>query len=89
MSESRLPCIRNLRSSRLPPSAVEAATELRGLPLILAGGGGTELRRPLGVVMVGELAVSQMLPLSTTPVVYLAFERLSRRWRGRKARRKK
>ncbi|WP_028231787.1 efflux RND transporter permease subunit [Paraburkholderia mimosarum] len=68
---------------------MEAATELRGLPLILAGGGGTELRRPLGVVMVGELAVSQMLPLSTTPVVYLAFERLSRRWRGRKARRKK
>lgn len=74
---------------RSRPIMMTTAAMLGGLPLILAGGSGTELRRPLGVAMVGGLAVSQMLPLSTTPVVYLAFERLSRRWRGRKARRKK
>ncbi len=49
------------------------------LPLMLASGSGAELRQPLGLVMVGGLLVSQVLTLFTTPVVYLFFDRLSRR----------
>ena len=49
------------------------------IPLMLAGGSGAELRQPLGLVMVGGLLVSQVLTLFTTPVVYLFFDRLSRR----------
>ncbi|MCO8168763.1 MdtB/MuxB family multidrug efflux RND transporter permease subunit [Pseudomonas sp. 21LCFQ02] len=53
------------------------------LPLMLATGSGAELRQPLGLVMVGGLLVSQILTLFTTPVIYLYFDRLGRRW-GRK-----
>ena len=49
------------------------------VPLMLASGSGAELRQPLGLVMVGGLLVSQVLTLFTTPVVYLFFDRLSRR----------
>lgn len=53
------------------------AALLGALPLMLSTGVGAELRRPLGITMVGGLIVSQMLTLFTTPVIYLLFDRLS------------
>jgi len=55
------------------------------IPLMLATGSGAELRQPLGLVMVGGLLLSQVLTLFTTPVIYLYFDRLSRRISGRSA----
>jgi len=55
------------------------------IPLMLAAGSGAELRQPLGLVMVGGLVVSQVLTLFTTPVIYLYFDRLGRRWRRKPA----
>ncbi|MHC2086554.1 efflux RND transporter permease subunit [Methylobacterium sp. CM6244] len=55
------------------------AALLGALPLILAGGEGSEMRRPLGIAIAGGLIVSQLLTLYTTPVVYLYLDRLRRR----------
>ena len=55
------------------------AALLGALPLMLGGGVGSELRHPLGITIVGGLIVCQVLTLFTTPVIYLAFDRLARR----------
>jgi multidrug efflux pump len=57
------------------------AAALGATPLVFGTGAGSELRRPLGVAIVGGLLVSQVLTLYTTPVVYLYFDRLSIWWR--------
>ncbi|HTC52319.1 MAG TPA: MdtB/MuxB family multidrug efflux RND transporter permease subunit [Steroidobacteraceae bacterium] len=54
------------------------------LPLMFGTGTGSELRHPLGVTIVGGLLVSQVLTLFTTPVIYLAFDRIAKRLAGRK-----
>jgi multidrug efflux pump len=60
------------------------AALLGGLPLAFGHGIGSELRRPLGIAMVGGLLVSQVLTLYTTPVIYIFFDNLGRRF-SRKA----
>jgi len=61
------------------------AAMLGGLPLALGGGVGAELRRPLGITIVGGLLFSQLLTLYTTPVVYIYFDKLAQRMKPRPA----
>jgi multidrug efflux pump len=61
------------------------AALLGGVPLALGTGVGSELRRPLGITIVGGLILSQILTLYTTPVIYLFFDRLAVRFSGRRS----
>jgi multidrug efflux pump len=59
------------------------AALLGAFPLALGTGTGSELRRPLGITIIGGLLLSQLLTLYTTPVIYLAFDRVARRFGSR------
>jgi multidrug efflux pump len=65
------------------------AALLGALPLALGTGTGSELRRPLGITIIGGLIVSQMLTLYTTPVVYLTLDRLRLRWHQLRGKRRR
>ncbi len=75
----RKSCLLRLR----PILMTTMAALLSALPLMLGSGMGSELRHPLGWTMVGGLLVSQVLTLFTTPVIYLQFDRLARRFGSR------
>jgi multidrug efflux pump len=64
------------------------AALLGALPLMLSWGVGAEIRRPLGIAMVGGLIFSQLLTIFTTPVIYLYFDRAAQRWRNRRGKAK-
>jgi len=70
-----------------PITMTTMAAMLGGLPLALGVGTGAELRRRLGISIVGELLFSQMLTLYTTPVVYLYLDRFRLRWQRVRSRR--
>ena len=71
-----------------PITMTTMAALLGGLPLAIGVGTGAELRRPLGIAIVGGLLFSQMLTLYTTPVVYLYLDRFRLRWQRLRGRRR-
>jgi multidrug efflux pump len=83
---SPLESIRNACLQRLRPILMTTLAAMLGaLPLLLGMAAGAEMRRPLGVTIIGGLVLSQILTLYTTPVVYLSLDRLRHRvnrWRG-------
>ena len=80
MAAIREACLLRFR----PILMTTAAALLAGLPLVFGHGAGSELRRPLGFSMVGGLALSQLLTLYTTPVIYLYLDRLQS-WLNRRS----
>jgi multidrug efflux pump len=79
-----LPAITEACLLRFRPIMMTTMAALLGaLPLVIENGSGSELRFPLGVTIVGGLLLSQLLTLYTTPVIFLAFERLRERFRPR------
>ena len=79
LGKSQEEAIREACARRFRPIMMTTLAAICGaLPLVLAGGNGSELRAPLGVAIVGGLLVSQLLTLYTTPVVYLALDRFNR-----------
>jgi multidrug efflux pump subunit AcrB len=91
--DRNMPSVAAIREACLlrfrPILMTTAAAMLAGVPMMFGHGTGSELRRPLGFSMVGGLALSQVLTLYTTPVVYLYLARLQTRIQGRKLDRSK